>query len=179
MQRYKIVFGGGMGSGKSQAIQTISEISVFATEALNTDEVAHSKLHTTVGIDYGEITIDDQMKIGLYGTPGQSRFSFMWPSIAQGALGAIVLIDHSATDPMADLEMYLNAFGGDSDRCVVIGVTHVDVGVNCSLAPYRDWQRKNQKEYPIFAVDARERGDVLLLIETVIASLEVQLAVGA
>jgi len=174
MQRYKIVFGGGMGAGKSQAIQSISEITVFATEALNTDEVAHSKLLTTVGIDYGEITIDDQIKIGLYGTPGQRRFSFMWPSIAQGALGVIVLIDHSAADPLADLEMYLNAFGGD-DRTVIIGVTHVDVGLNCSLKPYREWQTKNNREYPIFAVDARKRSDVLLLIETVIASLEVQL----
>lgn len=175
MHRYKIVFGGGMGSGKSQAIQSISEITVFATEAFNTDEVAHSKLLTTVGIDYGEITIDDQIKVGLYGTPGQRRFSFMWSSIAQGALGAIVLIDHSAEDPFADLELYLNAFGGGSDRCVVIGVTHMDVGNHCSLKPYRDWQIKNQKEYPIFAVDARKRSDVLLLIETVIASLEVQL----
>ncbi len=175
MHQYKIVFGGGMGSGKSQAIQSISEITVFATEALNTDEVAHSKQLTTVGIDYGEITIDDQIKVGLYGTPGQQRFSFMWRSIAHGALGAIVLVDHSAEDPLADLEMYLDAFGGASDRCVVIGVTHVDVHSNCSLKPYRDWLVKNQKGYPIFAVDARKRGDVLLLIETVIASLEVQL----
>ena len=106
MQRYKIVFGGGMGAGKSQAIQSISEITVFATEALNTDEVAHSKMLTTVGIDYGEITIDDEIKIGLYGTPGQRRFSFMWPSIAHGALGVIVLIDHSAKDPLTDLVQF-------------------------------------------------------------------------
>lgn len=176
MQRYKIVFGGGMGAGKSQAIQSISEISVFATEALNTDAAAHSKLQTTVGIDYGEITIDENIKVGLYGTPGQRRFSFMWPAIAQGALGAIVLIDHSAKDPLADLEMYIDAFGA-SDRCVVIGITHIDGSDNCSLAPYRDWQIKNNKEYPMFAIDARQRSDVLLLIETVIASLEVQLAV--
>lgn len=177
MQRHKIVFGGGMGSGKSQAIKSISETVVFSTEALNTDEAAHSKVHTTVGIDYGEFTIDDQIKIGLYGTPGQSRFSFMWPAIAKGALGAIVLIDHSAKDPLADLEVYLEAFGGQSNRCVVIGVTHMDVGDDCSLALYRNWQTKNNKAYPIFAIDARKREDVLFLIETVIASLEVQLLV--
>jgi len=174
MQRYKIVFGGGMGAGKSQAIQTISEITVFSTEAFNTDEVAHSKLLTTVGIDYGEITIEDQIKIGLYGTPGQGRFSFMWPVIAQGALGVIVLVDHSAADPLADLEVYLGAFSGEN-RAVIIGVTHVDVGGNSSLKAYRDWQIKNKKEYPIFAIDARKRSDVLLLVEAVIASLEVQL----
>ena len=173
MQRYKIVFGGGMGAGKSEAIKSISDVTVFATEALNTDEVAHSKMLTTVGIDYGEITIDDQIKIGLYGTPGQHRFSFMWPSIAQGALGVIILIDHSATDPLVDLDVYLKAFGGDN-RTVVIGVTHVDEADHGSLKSYRDWQLKNKYNYPIFAIDARERSDVLLLIETIIASLEVQ-----
>lgn len=174
MQRYKIVFGGRIGAGKSKAIQSISEIPVFATEALNTDEAAHSKLLTTVGIDYGEFTIDDQTKIGLYGTPGQQRFSFIWPLIAQGALGVIILVDHSGPDPLGDLELYLNAFSGE-DRTIVIGVTHMDVGNTCSLKQYRDWQTKNNKQHPVFAVDARKRSDVLLLIEAIIASLEVQL----
>ncbi|WP_410209762.1 GTP-binding protein [Aquirhabdus sp.] len=174
MQRYKIVFCGGMGSGKSQAISSLSEIPVFATEALNTDEEAHSKLHTTVGIDYGEITIDDTLKIGLYGTPGQNRFQFMWPTIAQGALGIVILIDHSAANPLADLDIYLESFVGKSDRIIVIGVTHVDVSSNHSFDIYRRWLIDHKKRYPIFSVDARQKDDVLLLVETIIASLEVQ-----
>ncbi len=175
MERYKIVFGGGMGSGKSQAISSLSEIPVFSTEAFNTDAAAHSKMLTTVGIDYGEITLDDQLKIGLYGTPGQLRFSFMWPSIAKGALGVVILIDHSAPDPLADLETYLDSFGQEADRTIVIGVTHMDMCEDRSLSSYRDWMHRSQRHYPVFAVDMRSRDDVLLLVETIIVSLEVQL----
>ena len=69
IQQYKIVFGGTMGSGKSSAIKALSEIDVLSTEALNTDLESHEKMLTTVGIDYGEITLGDGVKVGLYGTP--------------------------------------------------------------------------------------------------------------
>ena len=77
LQKYKIVFGGKMGAGKTEAIQSLSETTVFSTEALNTDQDAHSKALTTVGIDYGEIKIEDDVVVGLYGTPGQERFDFL------------------------------------------------------------------------------------------------------
>ena len=92
LQQYKIVFAGTMGAGKTAAIQTISQIQVLSTEALNTDTAAHQKALTTVGIDYGEIALDDETKVGLYGTPGQERFNFMWGVICKGALGTILLI---------------------------------------------------------------------------------------
>lgn len=76
LQRFKIVFAGGMGAGKTEAIRSLSEIPVLQTEAFNTDAQRHTKLETTVGIDYGEITLDENLTIGLYGTPGQSRFDF-------------------------------------------------------------------------------------------------------
>ena len=81
LQQYKIVFAGSMGAGKTEAIKSLSEIPVLATEAFNTDQAAHEKQQTTVGIDYGEITLEDGVKIGLYGTPGQTRFDFIWSVI--------------------------------------------------------------------------------------------------
>ena len=95
IQQYKIVFGGTMGAGKSRAIKALSEIDVLSTEALNTDLESHEKMLTTVGIDYGEITLDDGVKVGLYGTPGQDRFDFIWAVICKGAIGTIVMIDHA------------------------------------------------------------------------------------
>lgn len=59
LQQYKIVFGGTMGAGKSAAINALSDIPVVSTEAVNTDLDAHSKYLTTVGIDYGEISLED------------------------------------------------------------------------------------------------------------------------
>lgn len=173
MQRYKIVFGGAMGAGKSQAIASLSEIKVLSTEAINTDDVAHSKLLTTVGIDYGEIMIDDQTRIGLYGTPGQDRFSFIWPIVAQGALGVIVLVDHTSINPILDLDSYLTAFDKTCDN-IIIGVTHVDEKPERPVFIYRDWLKEQQRTDPIFFIDARCREDVLLLIETMLTTIEVR-----
>ena len=107
LQQYKIVFAGSMGAGKTEAIRSLSDIPVLLTEAFNTDQHSHAKLETTVGIDYGEVSLDDGLKIGLYGTPGQSRFDFIWPVICRGAIGAIILIDHNAEAPLQELEQYL------------------------------------------------------------------------
>ena len=79
MQRLKIVFSGPMGAGKTQAIATLSDISVVSTEVKNTDLHINAKALTTVGMDYGEMTLEDGVSIGLYGTPGQERFNFIWP----------------------------------------------------------------------------------------------------
>lgn len=173
MQRYKIVFGGAMGAGKSQAIASLSDIQVLATEALNTDEHAHSKLLTTVGIDYGEISLDADTCIGLYGTPGQDRFSFIWPIIGEGALGIIILLDHSVADPLTDLEMYIKDFSKTSNN-LIIGITHVDLKPERPISIYRDWLAAQKLLYPLFSIDARVRDDVLLLVETMIAKLEAE-----
>ena len=173
LQQYKIVFGGTMGAGKSAAINALSDIPVVSTEAVNTDLDAHSKYLTTVGIDYGEISLEDGTKIGLYGTPGQDRFDFMWTIVCKGAMGTVVLIDHSNPNRLKDLEFYLDAFQKYSNN-IVIGVTHLDEKKEQLLKIYYDWMTINNCHFPLFAVDARQKDDVLFMIETLIASLEVQ-----
>lgn len=137
VQQYKIVFGGTMGAGKSAAIQVLSDIGVVSTEAVNTDTQAHQKALTTVGIDYGEINLDDGTKIGLYGTPGQDRFNFMWSIVCKGAMGIALLIDHSSAERLKDLEYYLTAFE-DFGSNIVVGITHLDVVDHQKLKIYRD-----------------------------------------
>ena len=173
LQQYKIVFGGTMGAGKTAAIKSLSDIPVVSTEAVNTDLDAHSKYLTTVGIDYGEISLEDGTKIGLYGTPGQDRFDFMWTIVCKGAMGTVVLIDHSNPNRLKDLEFYLDAFQKYSNN-IVIGVTHLDEEKEQLLKIYYDWMTINNCHFPLFAVDARQKDDVLFMIETLIASLEVQ-----
>jgi signal recognition particle receptor subunit beta len=172
IQQYKIVFGGTMGSGKSSAIKALSEIDVLSTEALNTDLESHEKMLTTVGIDYGEITLDDGVKVGLYGTPGQERFDFIWAVICKGAIGTIVMIDHTAENPLIDLEQYVQAFQPFGNN-IVIAVTHIDRKPERTLSIYRDWLKARELNYPLFFVDARQQDDVLLLVETLIANVEV------
>ncbi|KAF1025633.1 ATP/GTP-binding protein [Acinetobacter sp.] len=173
IQKYKIVFAGSMGAGKTEAIKSLSEVPVLATEAFNTDEHSHKKLNTTVGIDYGEVTLDDGNKVGLYGTPGQGRFDFMWGVICKGAIGTIVLIDHSLQAPLEELDYYINTFKQYGDN-IVIGITHIDDDMSKPTHQYRQWLLDRQLNFPVFFIDARKKADVLLLLETLITALEVK-----
>lgn len=172
MQRLKIVFSGPMGAGKTQAIASLSDIPVVSTEAQNTDLQTHAKALTTVGMDYGELTMDGGMSIGLYGTPGQERFNFIWPILSQGALGIIILIDHSAADPVQDMERYLATFDKIYQGRIIVGVSQMDKKPEREFEIYREWLRENRRTMPIFPVDMRKRDDVLLLVETIITALE-------
>ena len=174
LQRFKIVFAGGMGAGKTEAIRSLSEIPVLQTEAFNTDAQRHTKLETTVGIDYGEITLDENLTIGLYGTPGQSRFDFIWSAITKGAIGAVILIDHHSDTPIQELESYLETFQNFTDN-IAIGITHTDLLSEStkSTTIYKDWLLQNDLFSPLFFIDARKKDDVLVLLVALITSIEI------
>ncbi|ATO20383.1 GTP-binding protein [Acinetobacter sp. LoGeW2-3] len=174
LHQFKLVFAGSMGAGKTTAIRTISNIDVLSTEAINTDLEAHQKSLTTVGIDYGELVLEDGIKVGLYGTPGQQRFDFIWNVITQGAIGVILLIDDSIDEPLQELEFYLDYFK-DKVKNVVIGITHIDKKAKNNAALYHDWAENQDCIHPMFFIDAREKNDVLMLVDALIAKAEVQL----
>jgi hypothetical protein len=97
----KIVIAGGFGVGKTTLVSSVSEITPLNTEAIMTsagvgvddiDDVP-GKTTTTVAMDFGRITIDRDLILYLFGTPGQTRFWFMWDELVRGAIGAVVLVD--------------------------------------------------------------------------------------
>ena len=171
LQQYKIVFAGSMGAGKTSAIQALSDIPVLTTDALNTDIASHQKQLTTVGIDYGEITLDDDVKVGLYGTPGQERFNFMWPVVCQGALGAVVLIDHNHQNALQDLSHYVSTFLQYTQN-IAVGITHFNENPQKSIKIYSQWLASQPQVYPLFIIDARQGDDIRLLTESLIANME-------
>ncbi|RSM89405.1 ATP-binding protein [Kibdelosporangium aridum] len=156
----KIVIAGGFGVGKTTAVASISEIPPLRTEAVMTsaaaeiDRTGHvpSKTTTTVAMDFGCITIDDEVKLYLFGTPGQDRFGFMWHDLVVGALGALVIVDTRRLDDCYPAVDYFEKAGVP----FVVAVNKFDGMLNHDLNDVR-WALAVSEEVPLVTFDAREK----------------------
>jgi len=110
MQTVKIVVTGPFSAGKTQFIQTISEIDVVATERRISRSEERIKDQTTVAMDFGRITVDEDLVLYLFGTPGQRRFDFMWEILAEGMLGFVVLLDSVRPETFREARSILETF---------------------------------------------------------------------
>jgi uncharacterized protein len=159
----KIVIAGGFGVGKTTAVSQISEIPVLTTEAPITEIAARvdrledvpEKMTTTVALDFGCVTIDDEIKLYLFGTPGQDRFGFMWRDLTRGALGGLVIVDSRRLDDCYPAVDYFEK----TDLPFVVAVNLFDGELSHSLADVR-WALAVAEEIPIVTFDARDRRSV-------------------
>lgn len=172
MKDFKIVFTGPPGAGKTTAIATLSDAPPVATDVRNTD-TGLSKGNTTVGLDFGLIDLGNGQSVRLFGTPGQPRFKFMWRVIAADALGLVILNDNSLPDPLAELTVYLDAYKDllPATNCVV-GVGRMSRNPSPSIDDYTDLLSRRGLLMPVLPVDVRDREDVLMLVEIVLAQAE-------
>ena len=173
MSEVKLLFAGPMGAGKTTAIRAISQIEPISTEVENTDFIESAKAETTVAMDYGEITLDTGDTLRLYGSPGQKRFEFMWPLLARGALGVVVLIDNSRTDPLNDLDDYLSAFTEQIGAGrVVVAVGRLDTHPQPSLDDYIAAVAGRGQFLPVVGADVRRRDDVIGVLDLLFEQIE-------
>lgn len=127
MQIVKMVVTGPFAAGKTEFIQTISEIAVVSTERKISDFTRTIKDHTTVAMDFGRITVDSDLVLYLFGTPGQRRFDFMWEILAEGMLGFIVLIDSTRSETFREAKQIIEIFRSYTDTPFVVAANKQDL----------------------------------------------------
>ncbi|CAM4002316.1 ATP/GTP-binding protein [Nocardiopsis gilva] len=159
----KIVVAGGFGAGKTTLVGSVSEIPPVTTEAVMTEaSMGHDdltaipgKTTTTVAMDFGRLTLEDELIMYLFGTPGQARFWFMWDDIVRGAVGAVVVVDSRR---LADCFDAVDYFERNQTIPYIIALNRFDGQLDYTIEQIRE-ALEIDRSVPIVDFDARERRD--------------------
>jgi signal recognition particle receptor subunit beta len=171
MDHCKIVFTGPMGAGKTTAIGMLSDTPPISTETSSTES---SKASTTAAFDYGECRLADGTLVRLFGTPGQLRFDFMWEVLSQGAIGIVVLVDDRRPDPAADALDFLTEFPVQAAiGAAVVGLGRFGAEPGFEAATLAQRIQAQGYRVPVVDVDVRRKDDVQMLLQILVAQLEV------
>ena len=127
MQTVKMVITGPFSAGKTEFIQSVSEIDVVSTERKISSDAERVKEDTTVAMDFGRITVDDDLVLYLFGTPGQRRFDFMWEILSEGMLGFIVLVDSVRPETFREAKHILEVFRTYASTPYVVAANKQDL----------------------------------------------------
>ncbi len=159
MQSVKVVVTGPFNAGKTTFIKSVSEITVLSTERQVSDVSNEGSGETTVAMDFGRITVSDDVVLYLFGTPGQERFSFMWETLSEGMLGFVLLVDTTAEDSVADAKNMIAFFREMSDVPFVIAANKVDADDLDALRKVRV-DLEIDESVALLPVDARDKDSV-------------------
>ncbi|MCC6147457.1 MAG: ATP/GTP-binding protein [Anaerolineaceae bacterium] len=175
MQTVKIVVTGPFNSGKTAFIRSVSEIDVVSTERKISSEEEKVKDATTVAMDFGRITVDNDLVLYLFGTPGQRRFDFMWEILSEGMLGFIVMVDSTRPETFREARNILETFRAYAPTPYVVAANKQDSKDAWELDDMRVALRLDPhiKFLPCIAVKKEPVKKVLLeLLYSILAEME-------
>jgi signal recognition particle receptor subunit beta len=175
MLTVKMVVTGPFNAGKTEFIQTVSEIDVVSTERKISTDADRIKETTTVAMDFGRITVDEDLALYLFGTPGQKRFDFMWEILSEGMLGFIVMVDSTRPETFREARNILEAFRAFSPTPYVVAASKQDLEGAWELDDMRIALRleESDKLLPCVSKDKESVKDVLLeLLASILLELD-------
>ncbi len=170
MEIMNLVITGAVGAGKSTYIRSVSEIEVVDTDRKATDEVADLKQNTTVSMDFGTLQFGPDMGLHIYGTPGQTRFDFMWEILIERAHAYVLLIAAHRPGEFHHARRIMNFMNRKAQIPMIIGITHSDcegawTTENIALAlGYQD----SSQQPPMVLVNAADGESVAMSLITLV-----------
>jgi hypothetical protein len=159
MQSVKVVVTGPFNAGKTTFIKAVSEITVLSTERQVSDVSGEGGGETTVAMDFGRITVSDDVVLYLFGTPGQERFSFMWETLSEGMLGFVLLVDATDPESLGDAYTMIRFFTDMSDVPFVVAANKVSPEDVDTIHAVRS-SLELAEDIPLLPVDARDKDSV-------------------
>jgi hypothetical protein len=176
MQTVKMVVTGPFSAGKTEFIRSVSEIDVVSTERRISSAAEKAiKDSTTVAMDFGRITVDDDLVLYLFGTPGQKRFDFMWEILSEGMLGFIVMVDSTRPETYREARSILETFRAYAPTPYVVAANKQDLEDAWDPEDMRHALRldKKVKFLPCIATDRNSvKGVLLELLYSILAEME-------
>jgi len=170
-----MVVTGPFNAGKTMFIQTVSEIDVVSTEQNITSDVEKVKTKTTVAMDFGRITIDDELMLYLFGTPGQRRFDFMWEILSEGMLGFIVVLDSSKPETFREARRILETFRSYAPTPYIVAANKQDLDDAWEVNDLRIALRlsENTKLVPCIAINKESVKEIIIaLLDDIVEELK-------
>lgn len=176
MQTVKMVVTGPFSAGKTEFIQSVSEIDVVSTERRISNAAERAvKEATTVAMDFGRITVNDDLVLYLFGTPGQKRFDFMWEILSEGMLGFIVMVDSTRPETFREARSILETFRAYAPTPYVVAANKQDMEDSWDLEDMRHALRLDSKTklLPCIATDREKvKGILVELLNNVLNELK-------
>jgi uncharacterized protein len=176
MQTVKMVVTGPFSAGKTEFIRSVSEIDVVSTERkISNVQEKSVKEATTVAMDFGRITVDDDLVLYLFGTPGQRRFDFMWEILSEGMLGFVVMVDSTRPETFREARSILETFRAYAPTPYVVAANKQDVKDAWEVDDMRHALRLDSKVklVPCIATDRDSVKTILLeLLYSILSEME-------